>query len=69
MADLELLVEELRIKNNLTLAELAKLSGVSRSTLGEIKLRVKTTLSHKQEIGLAKAFGITVKELYREELK
>ena len=69
MAVLELLVEELRKKYKFTLTELAKKSGVSKSTLSEIKSRQKTTLNKVQEIGLAKAFGVDVKELYKEELK
>lgn len=64
---LNLRVEELRQLHKFTLAELAKESGVSKTTLSEIKLGLKTTLNRDQEKRLANAFSIEISELYKED--
>jgi len=60
-------VEFWRQERKWTLRELAAISGVSRSVLGDIKLGTKLTLTHDQEIKLSKAFDISISDLYEEE--
>lgn len=49
----------------MTLDKLSQKSGVSKSVLSDIKTGIKTTLNTKQEIGLAKAFGVETINLYK----
>lgn len=65
---IELRVEELRKQHGLTLSQLSELSGVSKTVLSEIKLKIKRSLNNRQEEGLARAFNCKVEELYKEKV-
>lgn len=52
----------LREKNNLTQIELAELSGVSKTAIGDIETGVKTRLSAEQKKGILNALKISAEE-------
>lgn len=57
-------VKDLIIEYGLTIRALADLSGISKSTIGEIALGTKRKLSKGQIRGLCKAFNCKEDELY-----
>ena len=66
---LELRIDELRKQHGINWAELARRSGVDKSMLTLIKNGQKRTLTPLQEKKLAKAFNVTILELYTENVK
>lgn len=67
---IELRINELLEESGITWAELARRTGMSKSTLSEIKNKQKRTLSnHDHEIKLANVFGVEIHELYRENVE
>jgi transcriptional regulator with XRE-family HTH domain len=65
---IELRINELREQQGISWAELSRRSGVDKSMLSLIKNGQKRTLTLIQEEKLAKAFGISISELYTEKI-
>lgn len=65
---LELRINELRIQQGISWAELARRSGVDKSMLSLIKNGQKRTLTPVQKEKLSKAFGVPIAELYTEKV-
>ncbi|WP_374700428.1 helix-turn-helix transcriptional regulator [Sporomusa ovata] len=56
---------ELRKQHKFSQNKLAQLTGISRSTIGEIENH-KTPIQDEHAVKLAKAFGIAVEKIYKE---
>lgn len=61
-------IKELRKAKNLTLVELAKLSGIQIATLSRIE-NLKMTGTVESHISIAKALGVDLTLLYKEAIK
>jgi plasmid maintenance system antidote protein VapI len=65
---MELRVAELMKERNIKISELARLTGVPRNVLSEIKNHQRRTIKPEYEIKLARFFCIPISELYTEEV-
>ena len=61
-----LLIKEYRLKNNLSLLELQKLSGIGKTTINNIERGFQSPTLYTLEL-LAKALECKVKDLFIEE--
>ncbi len=57
-------LEDLRKERGLTLEELSKLTGISKTTLGDCEKKPDKDISHKHLLTLAKFYGVSMDYLF-----
>ena len=65
---MRILLGEIRYDKNLTLMQLAAMSGISKSTLNNIE-NEKTSPTLKQLEAIARALGVRITDLFESEYK